>query len=164
MSRCLFVPATWKLLNDTSKLRIRAAQWTNYKWSAEHSKRTSVHNVFILKASSRPLGMGSSRRPWFKFNRLLTGVGRFYSSIYKWGLAPLSNFDCGRTVQTTDHVISKCSIHRTPRGVAGLTILTDNARCWLNTTAASIRSHRFFFWMLLHTKKRSIVMSFKMMT
>ena len=35
-SRRPFVPASWKLLNDLSKLGIRAPQWTNYKWRAEH--------------------------------------------------------------------------------------------------------------------------------
>ena len=35
-SRCPFVPTTRKLLNDPSKLGIRAAKWTNYRWIAEY--------------------------------------------------------------------------------------------------------------------------------
>ena len=31
-----FVPVARKLLNDLSKLGIRAAQWTNYRWSAKY--------------------------------------------------------------------------------------------------------------------------------
>ena len=46
-SRRPLVPATRKQLNDLSKLGIRAARWTNDRWSAEYSKRTSVLHVFI---------------------------------------------------------------------------------------------------------------------
>ena len=49
-SRRPFVRAAQKLLNDLSKLGLRAAQWTNYKWNAEYSKRTSVLHVFIAKS------------------------------------------------------------------------------------------------------------------
>ena len=34
----------------------------------------------------------------------LTGVGRYHSSMYKWGLAPSPNCECGATEQTADHV------------------------------------------------------------
>ena len=60
-------------------------------------------------------------------NRLRTGVGCFYSSMYKWSLAPSPNCKCGATDQTADHVISTCPIHRAPRGVAGPTVLNDDA-------------------------------------
>ena len=133
-SRRPFVPALRKLLNDLSKLGIRAAQWTNYRWSVEYSKRTSVLHVFI----PRPLEMGLPKTPWVKLNRLRTGVWRFYSSMYKWGLAPSPNCECGATDEIADHVISTCPIHRAPRGVAGLTVLNEDARCWLNTSTASI--------------------------
>ena len=79
-SRRPFVPAARKLLNDLSKLGIRAAQWTNYKWSAENSKRTSALHAFISRAISRPLGIGLPRTSWVKLNHLRTGLGRFYSS------------------------------------------------------------------------------------
>ena len=121
-SRLPFVPAARKLLNDLSKLGIRRAQWTNYRWSAEYSKRTSALHVFIPRTSSRLLRMGLLRTSWVKLNHLRTGVGRFYSSMYKWGLAPSPNCECGTTDQTADLVISKCPIHRAPRGVAGLTV------------------------------------------
>ena len=117
-SRRPFVPAARKLLNGLSKLGIRAVQWTNYGWSVGYSKRTSVHHVFIPRASSRPLEMGLPRTSWVKLNRLQTGVGRFCSSTYKWSLAPSPNCELGSTNQTADHVISTYAIHRAPRGVA----------------------------------------------
>ena len=93
-SRRTFVAAR-KLLNNLSKLGVRVAQWTNYGWSAEYFKRTSVLHVFIPKASSRPLGLGLPRTPWVKLNRLRTGVGRFYLSMYKRGLASSPTCECG---------------------------------------------------------------------
>ena len=82
--------------------------------------------------------MGLPRTSWVKLDCLRTGVGRFYSSTYKLGLAPTPNCECGATDQTADHVTSTCPIHRAPQGVARLTVLDDDTRCWLNTTAASI--------------------------
>ena len=96
------------------------------------------------RTSSRPLGMGLLRTSGVKLNRLRTGVGRLYSSIYKWGLAPSPKYECSATDQTADHVISTCPLHRAPRGVAGLMALDDDTRCWLNTTTASIWLRRFF--------------------
>ena len=107
MSRPPFVPAAGKLLNDLFKLGIRAVQWTNYRWSAEYSKRTSVLHVFISRASFRPLEIGFPRTSWLELNRLRIGVGRFHSFMHKWGLAPLPNSNCGTINQTTDHVISE---------------------------------------------------------
>ena len=63
-SRRPFAPVARKLLNDLSKLDIRAAHWTNYKWSAEYSKRTSIFHVFIFRVSSRPHGMGLPTTFW----------------------------------------------------------------------------------------------------
>ena len=105
-SRRPFVPSTPKLLNNISKLVIRAAQWTNYKWSAEYSKRISVLHVFIPRASSRPLGIDLPRTSWVKLNCMRTGVGRFHLSLYKWNLASSPICKCGATDQTADHVIS----------------------------------------------------------
>ena len=133
----------------TRYIGIRAAQWTNYRWSAVYSKCTFVLDVFIPRASSRPLEMSLPRTSWVKLIHRRTGVGRFYSFMYKWGLAPLSNCECGATDQTADHIISMCPIDRASRRVAGLTVLDDSI---LNTTTASIWSHRFF-WIPLHTKK-----------
>ena len=88
--------------------------------------RQHLH-VFVPRASSRPLGMGLPKTSWVKLNRLRTSVGRFYSSMYKWGLAPSPDCECAATNQTADHVISTCPIYRAPRGVAGPTVLDDNA-------------------------------------
>ena len=60
-SRRPFVPAAWKLLQDLTKLDIRAAQWTDFKWSTEYSDCSSDLCAFILRVSTRPMGMGLPR-------------------------------------------------------------------------------------------------------
>ena len=137
-SRRPFVPAAWKLLGSLSKLYIRVKQWTKHRWNADYLESTSRVRAFIPRVSSRPLGMSLPRTSWVRLNRLRTGVGRFHSSMYKWGLAPSPNCLCGATEQTADHVISSCLIHHVPRGTRGLQVLDDATRCWLNTTTASI--------------------------
>ena len=126
-SRHPFVPAAWKLLHSLCELDI----CSKHKWNIDYLESTS-------RVSSRPFGMSLPRTSWVKFNRLRTGVGRFHSSRYKWGLAPSPNCECGATEQTADHVISSCLIHHVPRRTQGLQVLDDATRCWLNTTTASI--------------------------
>ena len=91
--------------------------------------------------------MSLTRTAWVKLNRLRTGVGRFDSSMHKWGLAPSANCECGASEQTADHIILTCPIHRAPRGIMGLTGLDDETRCWLNSIIASIsRQHSMLGW------------------
>ena len=88
--------------------------------------------------------MDLPRISWVKLHRLRTGVGRLYSSIYKWGLAPSPKYECSATDQTAYHVISTCPLHRAPRGVAGLTVLDDDTRCWLIPPQPASDLIRFF--------------------
>ena len=108
-----------------------------FKSDLEYSANALSLHAFIPKASSRPLGMGLPRAAWVKLNRLRSGVGRFCSSMYKWGLAPLANCECGASEQTADHIISQCPIHRAPRGMFGLIVLDDETRCWLKSLTVS---------------------------
>ena len=82
--------------------------------------------------------MSLPRTFWVRLNRLRTGVERFHSSMYKWGLAPSPNCKCGATEQTADQVISSCLLRYVPRETRGLQVLDEATRCWLNTTAANI--------------------------
>ena len=94
--------------------------------------------AFVPGAGARPVGMGLPRAAWVKLNRLRTGVGRFHSSMHKWGLAPSPNCECVASEQTADHVLTACPIHRAQHGARGLTVLDDETRCCLNNTTASI--------------------------
>ena len=108
------------------------AQWTNYRWSTEYFKCTSVLQVFMFRASSRPLGMGLPRTFWVKLNHLCSCITHFYSFMHKWGLAPSPNCRCVATNQTAEN----CQISHPStcpyiehQGVAGLMVLNDNTRC-----------------------------------
>ena len=78
-----------------------------------------------------------------RYNTLLvcrykTDVGRFHSSMHKWGLALSPNCECDASEQTADHVLTACPKHWAPHKARGLTVLDDETRCWLNNTTASI--------------------------
>ena len=137
-SRHLFVPAVWNLLDNLARLGIRTSEWTNLKWNAEYCENASRLRAFVPQTSARPVGMGLPRAAWVKLNRLQTGVGQLYSSMYKWGLAPSPNCKCGASEKTADHVLTACPIHQAPHGARGLTVLNDETRCWLNDITASI--------------------------
>ena len=86
-SRRPFVPGARNLLDNLARLGIRASEWTNHKWKTEYCKNTSRLRAFVPETGARPVGMGLPRAAWVELNRLRTGVGRFHSSIHKWGLA-----------------------------------------------------------------------------
>ena len=88
-SRRLFVPAARNLLDNLARLGIRASEWTNYKWKTEYCENVSRLRAFVPETGARPVGMGLPRAAWVKLNRLRTDVGRFHSSMHKWGLALL---------------------------------------------------------------------------
>ena len=111
-SRRPFVPAARNFLDNLARLGIRAFEWTNHKWKTEYSKNASRLRVFVPETVARPVGMGLPLAAWVKLNRLRTGVGRFHSSMHKWGLAPSPNCECGAFEQTADHVLIACPIHR----------------------------------------------------
>ena len=137
-SRRPFVPAARNLLDNLARLDIRASEWTNHKWKTEYCENASRLRAFVPETGARLVGIGLPRTAWVKINCLRTGVGRFYSSMHKWGLTPSPNCECGASEQTADHVLTACPIHRAPHGARGLTILDDKTRCWLNNTTASI--------------------------
>ena len=103
-SRRPFVPCARNLLGNLARLGIRASKWTNQKWNAEYCENASRFRAFVPETGARPVGMGLPRAAWVELNRLRTGVGRFHSSMHKWGLAPSSNCECGASEQTADHV------------------------------------------------------------
>ena len=137
-SRRPFVPAARKLLQDLTEMDIRAAQWTDFKWSTEYSECSSDLRAFIPRTSTRPMAMGMPRSSWVRLNRFRAGVGCFQSFMHKWGLAPTSNCECGAAEQTAEHIVLTCPVHRAPTGIRGLTVLDVDTRCWLSTITASI--------------------------
>ena len=130
-SRRSFVPAARNLLDNLARLGIRASEW-----NAEYCENASRLRAFVPRTSVRPVEMGLPRAAWVRLNRLRTSVGRFHSSMHKWGLAPSPNCECGASEQTANHVLTACPIHQAPHGARGLTVLDDKTRCWLNNTCS----------------------------
>ena len=126
------------LLDNFVELDIRTSEWTNDKWNSEYSKNSSRLRVFVARTGGRPVEMGLSREAWIKLNFLRTGVGRFHSSMRKWGLAPSPTCECGAAEQTADHVLIAYPMHRAPHGARGLMVLDDETRCWLSNITVSI--------------------------
>ena len=77
-SRRPVVPGAQNLLDNLARLGIRASKWTNHKCFQARA--------FVPRTGARPIGMGLAQAAWVKLNRLRTGVGRFHSSMHKWGL------------------------------------------------------------------------------
>ena len=98
-SRRPFVPGAWNLLDNLARLGIRASEWTNHKWKTEYCENASKLRAFVPETGARPVGMGLPRVAWVKLNRLRTDVGRFHSSMRKWGLTPSPNCECGASEQ-----------------------------------------------------------------
>ena len=87
-SRRPFVPGARNLLDNLARFSIRASEWTNHKWKMEYCENASRLRAFVPETGARPVGMVLPRVAWVKLNRLRTGVGRFHSSMHKWGLTP----------------------------------------------------------------------------
>ena len=130
-----FVSAARNLLDNLARLGIRASEWTNHKWNTEYCESASRLRAFVPGTGVRPVGICLPRAAWVKLNRLRTGVGRFHSSMHRWGLAPSPNCECGAFEQTVDQVPTAYSIHRVSHGARGLTVLDDKTRCWLNNAS-----------------------------
>ena len=110
-----FVPAAQQLISFSDNNNIRAAQWA--------VNPTRLRTLIADTATHTP-GMTPPRRAWVRLNRLRTGVGRFRSCLYKWGMASSAACDCGAK-QTVDHVVLHCPIDRPPHGLRGLTVLVN---------------------------------------
>jgi len=136
-SRHPFVPATQQLISFSDNNNILAAQWTDHQWNAEWADDPTRLRTLIPDTGTHTPGMTLPRKAWVRLNRLRTGVGRFRSYLYKWGMASSAACECGAE-QTVDHVVLHCSIHRPPHGLHGLTVLDDETTEWLLNTCPDI--------------------------
>ena len=94
-----------------------------------------------------------SRRAQARRNCLSTGVGRFHSCLYKWGMASCAVCECGAEEQTVDHVVLQCPIHRPPHGLHGLMVLNDETIEWLLNICPGSSVAKQWFQQLVQTKE-----------
>jgi len=132
------VPAEQQLISFSHNHKIRAAHWVDHQWNAEWAYNPTKLRIFILDTSTHPLGMTLPRRAWVQLKCLRTGVGRFRSCLYRWGMASSAACECGTEEQTVDHVVLQCPIYRPPHGLHGLMVLDDETTEWLLNTCPEI--------------------------
>ena len=97
----------------------------------EWEVNTSRLHAFVPDVGSPPIGVDLPRLAWVRLNRLRTGVGRFHSSMHRWGLAPSAACECGAEEQTADHIILECPTYQAPNGMHGLLSVDDDTVTWL---------------------------------
>ena len=112
--------------------------WLRTRWKDDWlaAPPSRLHN-FIRDPHSVP-GLDLPRKQWTTLNRLRTGVGRFSSSMLKWGLKDSSVCECGAPEQTVDHILDVCPQHRPPSGREGIVSLDEDTRAWLASTSLEI--------------------------
>jgi len=113
---------------------IHAAQWVDHQWNAERADNPTRLRTSIPDTGTHTPGMTLPRRAWVWLNHLRTGVGRFRSCLYKWGMASSVTCECGAG-QTINHVVLHCLINRP---LHGLTVLDDETTEWLLNTCPDI--------------------------
>ena len=128
-SRHQFVSAAQQLFTLSDNNNVRTAHWVDHQWNAEWAD--NITRLFHPNTDTNSPLVTLSRRAWFRFYSLRTGVGRFTSSLYKWRMAFSVACECGAEKQTVDHVVLQCSIHRPPHGLHGLTVPGDETIEWL---------------------------------
>ena len=138
-TRCLksrhpFVAAAQQLISFSDNNSVRAAQWADHQWNAEWADNPTRLLTLIPDTGTHTPGMTLPRKAWVRLNRLRTGVRRFHSCLYKWGMASSAACECGAE-QTVDHVVLHCPIIRPPHG---LTVLDDKTTEWLLNSCPDI--------------------------
>jgi len=80
-----FVPAAQQLISfsDNNNIRAGSGRVISGTRSGRKAHKTSH---FHSRHRQPPTGMTLPRRAWVRLNRLRTGVGRFRSCLYKWGM------------------------------------------------------------------------------
>ena len=85
-SRHPFVTAAQQLISFSDNTNLWVAQWADHQWNAEWADNPIRLRTSVPDTGTHTPGMTLSRRAWVRLNRLRTGVGRFRSCLYKWGM------------------------------------------------------------------------------
>jgi len=136
-SRHPFVPAAQQLISFSDN-NICAAQQADHQWNAEWVDNPTRLRILIPDTGTQPSGITFPRRAWIQLNCLRTGVGRFCSCLYKWGMASSAACECGAEEQTTNQFVFQCPIHRPLHGLHARTVLDDETTEWLLNTCPEI--------------------------
>ena len=86
-SRHPFVPAAQQLISLSDNNSICAAQWADHQLNAEWADNPTRLCTLFPDTGTHTTRKTLPRRAWVRINRLRTGVGRFCSCLYEWGMA-----------------------------------------------------------------------------
>jgi len=149
----LYPPRNISSVYLTSKIFVRGiGRITNGMRCGQTTTQNST--ISFCDTGTHSPGMTLPRTTWARLNRLRTGVGRFRSFLYKWGMVSSSDCKCGAEEQTVDYVILQCPIHRPPHGLHGLTVLDDETTEWLLNICPESRATKQWFEQLGQNKKK----------
>jgi len=156
-----FAPAAQQLISLYDNNSIFSAHWADQKWNTEWVDNLTRLHTFILDTGTHTLGLTLPRKAWgMRLNCLRTGVGRFRSCLYKWGMASSAACECGAEEQTLHHVILQCPIHRPSHRLHGLAVLDDETIEWLLHTFREIWCGQAVDWKN-SLKRRWIIKQYK---
>ena len=85
-SRLPFVPAARNLLDNLTRLGIRAFEWTNHKWKSEYCENASRLHVFMPGTGARPVGWAYPEQ----LGLSSTACGLMFSDSIRLGLNGVS--------------------------------------------------------------------------
>ena len=107
-----------------------APMWVHKTRNRNWTKNITGLHSLVTDVGPLPTGHELSRLAWVRMNHLRTGIGRFGSLMYRWGLTKTAVCDCGAEQQTPEHLLYQCPIYNLARK-DGLLVLDDNTIDWL---------------------------------
>ena len=125
------------------------AHWIARMWLVEWQPSTSRLHEYIISPSKCCPGSDLPQQAWVKLNRLRTGVGRFNTDMWRWGLSKSPACDYGADQQTANHIIMECNLFCPPNGLHGLIDDMQMQQLVSGSSASSQRSNYFFWFVCL---------------
>jgi len=112
------------LVNSAGELRSWRAAW-------ERESATPPARFLVTPAVCLPTGSELPRSLWVALNRRRTGVGRFGTWLYRWGILDTSKCICGAKEHSANHIIFDCNSLRPPNCLEDLRFPNINSTKWL---------------------------------
>jgi len=107
---------------------------------------TPPAQFLVTPAVCLPSGSELPHCLWVAVNRLRTGVGRFGTCLYRWGMLDTPKCICGADEQSANHIIFDCNILRPPNCLEDLRCHDINNINWLEDLVD-------FVWTAAHTQE-----------
>lgn len=95
------------------------------------------HQRLIPDPTVEVKGLNLPRKIWLRLNRIRTGHGCCADLLNEWGLSDSPMCECGE-VQTMQHLVQSCRIHRFEGGIEEINDISADAINWLTNLAINI--------------------------